>query len=530
MSSLDVRNLVNSNPKTSTTGANDISSLRADVRPDASGGGALTPKQPAVATPDENNKGWTRVLKRLRVTLGEEIYSSWFAQAELEGVEAGVAYVSQPTRFLQNWTKNHYLQQLTDVCTDELTAVERVNVCQRQPGMASPVAPAAHAVTMARSGAAANQNNDLETAAAALETSLKDARTEVNGFEGSPLDMRLTFETFVQGQSNRLAHAAARQVVDTLFDRPLKYNPLYLHANVGLGKTHLLHAIAWDVKRRYPQARVLYLTAERFRYRFVEALKSQKAMSFNESLRSIDILLIDDMEFLQGERTEEEFLHTLNALLDSGKQVVVASAVAPNQLESLDPRMKSRLGGGLVAELSSLDYDLRRRIVERRIEEKRAKEPSFTLSDDVTNFLAEKLVDSARDLDGAVTRLYATGHLTGDAITVESVEHIIRDLMKGQEPKRIKIEDILRLVSKHYSVSRNDLLSQRRQRSIVLPRQVAMYLAKQLTSRSLPEIGRRIGNRDHTTVLHAVRKIDEKVGTDQQLKSEIEELKRFLCS
>jgi chromosomal replication initiator protein len=299
---------------------------------------------------------------------------------------------------------------------------------------------------------------------------------------------------------------------------------------VGLGKTHLLHAIAWDVRRRHPSAQVLYLTAERFRYRFVEALKSRDALAFKETLRGIDILLIDDMEFLHGEKTEQEFDHTLNSLLDSGKQVVVASARAPSQLESLDPRMRSRLSGGLVTEICALDYELRLKVLAKRAEEKRAADPSFQLTEDVVQFLASKLTESGRELDGAVTRLYAACHLTGTPITIDTAEHIIRDLMRGMEPKRIKIDDILKLVTKHYGISRNDILSQRRHRSIVWPRQIGMYLSKKLTSRSLPEIGRRFGGRDHTTVLHAIRKIEKELTDNTQLKDELDDLKRLLNS
>ncbi len=489
--------------------------------------GKLSTRKAAVGSAEGGSAGgrWPRVQKRLKTRLGDDVYSSWFASMEVEGQREATLRLSVPHVFLRNWIRTHYVDELLTCCRAEIKDVENIELVVRDASRVSLAKAESNGGERASEGTAARlgaKGFGGERDATSL------GLTRIGDFQGSPLDPRLTFASFVVGTSNRLAHAAARQVSETLLDRPLGFNPLYIHSNVGLGKTHLLHAIAWDVRRRHPSAKVLYLTAERFRYRFVEALKSKEAFSFKENLRNIDILLIDDMEFLQGERTEQEFEDTLNALLDSGKQVVVASARAPAELDSLNSRLRSRLSGGLVTELTPLDYDLRRRILERRVDERRATDPTFQIAPEVIDFLAERLTESGRELDGAVTRLYAACHLTGTPITRENAEHIIRDLMRGMEPKRIKIEDILKLVSKHYGVSRTDILSQRRQRSIVWPRQIGMYLAKQLTQRSLPEIGRRFGGRDHTTVLHAIRKIDGEIAKDQRLKDEIEDLKRLL--
>ena len=473
-------------------------------------------------------EGWTKVQKRLRAKVGEDVFNSWFGRMEVAELAENRMNLTVPTKFLKNWIDNHYRGDLEECCGQEFNGVEQIELFVRRPG-------GDRKSTAVRESAQQQQTFLTEIPQTNVGGQLPElpgapagSRTEYAGFEGSPLDPKYTFDTFVVGGSNRLAHAAACQVSETLMEKPLRFNPLYVHSSVGLGKTHLLHAIAWDVRRRHPHAQVLYLTAERFRYRFVEALKSRDALAFKETLRGIDILLIDDMEFLHGEKTEQEFDHTLNSLLDSGKQVVVASARAPSQLESLDPRMRSRLAGGLVTEICPLDYELRLKVLGKRAEEKRATDPSFHLTEDVAHFLASKLTESGRELDGAVTRLYAACHLTGTPITVETAEHIIRDLMRGMEPKRIKIDDILKLVSKHYGISRNDILSQRRHRSIVWPRQVGMYLSKKLTSRSLPEIGRRFGGRDHTTVLHAIRKIEKELDANTQLKDELDDLKRLL--
>ena len=306
------------------------------------------------------------------------------------------------------------------------------------------------------------------------------------------------------------------------------FNPLYLHSSVGLGKTHLLHAIAWEVKRRSPHAQVLYLTAERFRYQFVEALRSQDPMSFKEKFRQIQILLIDDLEFMQGEKTELEFDHVINTLLDSGRQIVVASARAPGQIDKLNERMRSRLQRGLVTELGGFDHDLRMTILEKRVQEKQALDASFSLGRDVLELLAERLQESGRELEGAVTRLHHTWQYVRMPITLDLAETVIRDLVQGSEPRRIKIEDILRIISRHFGVSKSDLISQRRHRSVVWPRQIGMYLAKQLTARSLPEIGRRFGGRDHTTVLHAIRKIEGELNANNRLRDELDELKKLL--
>lgn len=475
---------------------------------------------------------WRRVQAKLRASVGEDLFNSWFGRLELDGVVDGAAHLSVPTVFLSNWIRNHYAEVLVECCRAGLGEVETVQLSVRRPG------------NFARPGlaqdAASDPDRSLErgrhvgdgapSGALAQTTSGQGAPTIAGGFEGSPLDPKLSFDSFVVGGPNRLAHASALQTAESVFERPLRYNPLYLHGGVGLGKTHLLHAIAWHAKARNPNAQILYLTAERFRYRFVEALRSKDALSFTERLRNIDLLLVDDMQFMQGQRTELEFEHTLNSLIDGGKQVVVASAYAPHELENLDARMRSRLSGGLVAEISPLDYALRLDVLRQRLEEKRKIDADFDLSEEVLDFLAKNLTESGRELEGAIIRLSAQHGISNGPITVEAASVALRDLLRGSEPRRIKIDDILRVISKHYGVNRVDLLSQRRHRSVVWPRQIGMFLAKKMTSRSLPEIGKRFGGRDHTTVLHAVRKIEKEVSEDNRLKEEIEDLRRLLSN
>lgn len=469
----------------------------------------------------------------LRRQLGDEVYSSWFNSMEFESFDGEVLRLSFPTKFLRNWVQQHYVDVLLKCCTMEFAGATSVEVELRQPGTitARPAMelPVQREMRPERPAAATPAALAARPAPASRPAGAQLGRTFVGGFEGSPLDPRYMLDSFVVGLSNRMAHAAATQVAETVrAGSSTSINPLFIHAQVGLGKTHLLHAIAWEVQRRAPQAQVLYLTAERFRYQFVEALRSSDPLAFKDKFRSIDILLIDDLEFLHGTQTEQEFDHVINALLDGGRQVVVASARPPSQMERLNDRMRSRLQRGLVAEIGALDSDLRLKVLEKRMQEKRQLDPSFEIGRDVLAQLADQITESGRELEGVITRLHATWQCLRQPITIDVAEQAIRDLIHGQEPRRIKIDEILKVISRHFGVSRSDLLSERRHRSVVWPRQIGMYLAKQLTSRSLPEIGRRFGGRDHTTVLHAIRKIETHLSADARLQSELDELKKLL--
>ena len=469
-------------------------------------------------------KKWERSKSRLRAELGEDIFKSWFGRVDLEALCGSTVHLSVPTPFLRKWLQSHYSDRLLRCCAAELGEVERVEFRVRQPHDATELA-AASAAAAQRSAMA----EGVVALAGGVEADLPgDNRTGYDGFEGSPLDRRLTFDGFVVGSSNRLAYAAAREVAESAGRMQMRYNPLYIHGSVGHGKTHLLNAIAWHARANQPQSQVLYLTAERFMSRFVMALKTRAAVAFKENLRGIDILLIDDMEFLQGPVIQQEFCHAINSLIDGGRQIVVAADRAPAKLERLDARMRSRLAGGLVAEVAPMETELRRKILEKCIATERQEDKEFAVPDAVVEFLAHRLTEGGRELEGAINRARAAVRLTAEPITIEKAEFIVRDLMSSIEPKRIKIDDILRIVSKHFGVNRADLLSNRRNRSIVRPRQIGMYLAKSLTSRSLPEIGRRFGNRDHTTVLHAIRKVEQLMSDDSGMKEEVELLKRLL--
>jgi chromosomal replication initiator protein len=463
---------------------------------------------------------WQRVKSRLRTELGDDVFTSWFARMELEAVDKGAVRLSVPTRFLRNWIQSHYSERVLSNWQAEEPVITRLELSVRsaaiRPAPAKAKSPDHAAPAHGLNGA----NGVAEGRTAVPFMSIHEA------LGGSPLDPRLSFETFIVGRSNTLAHAAAKQVATGRRGDQLMFNPLYIHSGVGLGKTHLLQAITWAGNGS--DRKVLYLTAERFMFGFVSALRTQSTLAFKEALRAIDVLVIDDLQFLQGKSIQAEFCHTLNALIDAGRQVVIASDRPPADLESLDDRVRSRLAGGLVVEIGSLGEELRLEILKSRVAASCVHHAGFEVPAPVLSFIAKSVTNNGRDLEGAINRLLAHSKLTGQPITLEMAEREMRDLIRPAEPKRVRIEDIQRVVARQYNVSRADLLSSRRTANVVRPRQVAMYLAKILTLRSLPEIGRRFGGRDHTTVLHAVRKIEALAGTDSNFAGEIEALKRQL--
>ncbi|MGB8290183.1 MAG: chromosomal replication initiator protein DnaA, partial [Rhizobium ruizarguesonis] len=343
---------------------------------------------------------------------------------------------------------------------------------------------------------------------------------------GSPLDSRFTFDTFVEGSSNRVALAAAKTIAEA-GQGAVRFNPLFIHSTVGLGKTHLLQAVANAAVQNPRALRVVYLTAEYFMWRFATAIRDNDALTLKDSLRNIDLLIIDDMQFLQGKMIQHEFCHLLNMLLDSAKQVVVAADRAPWELESLDPRVRSRLQGGVAIEFDAPDYEMRLEILKRRLAVARLEDPSLDIPAELLQHVARNVTASGRELEGAFNQLVFRRSFEPN-LSIERVDELLAHLVGSGEPRRVRIEDIQRIVARHYNVSRQELVSNRRTRVIVKPRQIAMYLSKTLTPRSFPEIGRRFGGRDHTTVLHAVRKIEELISGDTKLSHEVELLKRLI--
>ena len=468
---------------------------------------------------------WLRVCERLRAELVDAKFNSWFGRVELESVHGGVVYLSVPTTFLKSWIQRHFQGNIRNAIAADRPDLVEVTIRIRSSMRAAPASDAdARGLVKAPAPRIAESNSQV--AAKTGRASKAEEVGESQKFIGSPLDPRMTFETFLVGTSNQIPHKAATRVAAAAPGDAVEFNPLYIHANVGLGKTHLVQAIAQSVAAN--GRNVVYLTAERFMYGFASSLKNQTTLAFKEQIRAIDLLIVDDVQFLNGKVIPSEFGHVLNSMLDSGRQVVVAADRQPSDLDNLDDRVRSRLMGGVSLELGSLDVDLRRSILASRIAAAQQRQPGFDVPAAVVDHVARAIDSNGRDLEGAVNRLLARVTLSGAPLTVEVAEQAIRDLVRTRDPKKVKIEDIQKLVASHYNVSRADLLSSRRTASVVRPRQIAMFLSKVLTPRSLPEIGRRFGGRDHTTVLHAVRKIEGLSASDNGLAQDLDYLKRML--
>lgn len=460
---------------------------------------------------------WTRCCFRLRSEIGEDVFKSWFGGLKLEQVTAGRANFTIATRFLKSWLESHYREKIVAALNAEMGGVDAIQIAVRSSGSnANNMPPLA-------TGSAAGKAAEIRPT---FEPIVRKPPATVS-LHGSPLDPRLTLATLVVGNGNRFAVEAARCVAahDPL-SQPA-FNPLFIHAPVGFGKTHLLQAIAHAAIAEGRS--VLYLTAEKFMYSFVSSLQAQTALAFKDAIVSADIAIFDDVQFLQGKAMQGEFDRTLKRLISAGKRFVLAADRPPGELETLNDLVRLLVTHGLSIEIGGLDEDQRREILKTRFAAAKQQHPAFEVSDEVLAFVARTIMSDGRNLEGAANRVIAHSVLLAKCLTVEDAGIAIKDLIQAREPKRLKIEDIQKLVATHYSVSRTDMLSSRRTAAVVKPRQIAMYLSKTLTLRSLPEIGRRFGGRDHTTVLHAVRKIDGLCKSNPELNSEIELLKRMLA-
>ncbi|PSJ57903.1 chromosomal replication initiator protein DnaA [Pseudaminobacter soli (ex Li et al. 2025)] len=478
-------------------------------------------------------KTFDRVKAQLKARLGSEVYSSWFGRMKLAEASKGLVRISVPTAFLRSWINSHYLELISEIWKAEDSEVLKVDIVVRTATrLAAPTEDVekvqqrrkATRQTHTTLSTGTTANTTLERAAPSLQSAPSgDFRQNVLG---SPLDARYTFQSFVEGPSNRVAFAAARAVAESA-QSAVRFNPLFIHATVGLGKTHLLQAIAAESLKQNPHSRVVYLTAEYFMWRFATAIRDNNALSLKEQLRDIDLLIIDDMQFLQGKSIQHEFCHLINMLLDSAKQVVVAADRPPSELESLEPRVRSRLNGGVALEMQTPDFGMRLSMLKTRLETAKVEDPALAINEEILSHVARTVTGSGRELEGAFNQLVFRQSFEPQ-LNIERIDEILGHIYRSGEPKRVRIEDIQRIVARHYNVSKTELLSNRRTRTIVKPRQIAMYLAKVMTPRSLPEIGRRFGGRDHTTVLHAVRKIEDLSGADNTLAQELELLRRLI--
>jgi chromosomal replication initiator protein len=452
------------------------------------------------------NAQWARIRVRLRQEFGEATYRSWLKPLILSGVRAGEVRLAAPTRFMRDWIESHHADRLRQLWAAENPDIKSVEIVLDSTRRA------------ASEGSATEGSGNGEEVPPA-EVAVMPPREGLGG----QLDPRFTFEAFVVGKSNELAYAAAHRVAEA---ETVSFNPLFLYGGVGLGKTHLMHAIAWHIRKSHPTRRVIYLSAEKFMYQFVRALRHKNTVWFKDQFRSVDVLMIDDVQFISGkDSTQEEFFHTFNALVDQNRQVVISADKSPSDLEGLEERVRSRLGWGLVADIHPTTYELRLGILQAKVE----LQLDVTIPLKVLEFLAHKITSNVRELEGALNRISAHATLIGRPVTLETTQEVLHDLLRAND-RRVTIEEIQKKVAEHYNIKLSDMHSVRRARAVARPRQVAMWLAKQLTSRSLPEIGRKFGGRDHTTVMHAVRKVEELKTADSSFAEDVELLRRMLES
>jgi chromosomal replication initiator protein len=437
-------------------------------------------------------KAWTHVRGNLRRSAGQRLFDQWLkpvvliAESTSDAIRLGL-----PSSFMTQWVKNHYSERLLL----EFKAV----------------LPQVRSVTL----------ETIDESAKRVLTAEAPAIPLTPPAERPAFDARFTFDRFVTDNSNRVAFNAALALAGS--GNPL-FSPLYLHSGTGQGKTHLMHAIGHAFLDANPQATAIYMPAERFMFEFVQALRAKDTHSFKARLRSVDLLMIDDLQFIGGkDATQEEFFHTVNEFMGGGKRLVIAADRAPQALEGFEARLVSRLGSGLVADIKQPELELRRAIVERKLGEM----PQVDMPEEVVELLAARITSNVRELEGALNRLVAYAQLNGESITIDFATQTLGEVLRATQ-RRITIDEIQRAVSSHFEVKQIDLISERRAVAIARPRQIAMYLAKRLTTRSLPEIGRKFGNRDHSTVIHAVRRIEDLRGKDVEIDSAVRTLMRQL--
>ena len=450
---------------------------------------------------DEQHQGgidvsWSKITSELKKSLDKDTFQNWIKPIYFESHIDTSLTLSVPTRFLRDWIIKNYASVIKKAYMDQGHSIDKLAVLVKE-----------------------NNNRIIPGTEVIYEDKDDDEDTYYDDIS-APLDPKFTFDNFIVGKPNELAYAAAQRVAQS---EVVSFNPLFLYGGVGLGKTHLMHAVAWNIKKRNPKKNVVYLTAEKFMYQFIKALRFKNIMSFKEQFRSVDVLMIDDVQFIIGkDNTQEEFFHTFNTLIDKKRQIIISADKSPADLDGLEDRLKSRLGWGLVADIHPLTYELRLGILQAKAEQK-----SLNLKQEVMEFLANKITNNVREMEGALNRLAVHASIQDSEISVDLVKDVLKDLLRTNS-RKITIDEIQKKVVEHYNIKLSDMHSPRRSRSVARPRQVAMYLAKSITTRSLPEIGRKFGGRDHTTVIHAIKTIEEIMVNDPNLAEDIELLTRIL--
>jgi len=496
---------------------------------------------------------WKHVLSKLRFKYGEATYNSWFKNLCLVEADTQCLTVSVSTRFVREWVENHYAEDIRRFWHEDTDTVPHVTITIAAPqNTATPgdiTEQHAQALSQRVSENISTPNVTGEPRAntspsvtsrsqsSATPHSTKQQRSPIisdrilpnsdSNELRSTLDPRATFDNFVVGPTNELAYAAARSIADAENIIPGS-NPLFLYGGVGLGKTHLMHAIAHHIRAHNPQRKVLYLSAEKFTYQFIRSLQNKDVVAFKEFFRSTDVLMIDDIQFICGKNsTQEEFFHTFNALIDNNKQLILSGDRSPSDLDGMEERIRSRLGWGLVADINATTYELRFGILQSKVAIIAAEYPDINIPKDVIDFLAGKVKSNVRELEGALNKVVAHARLTKRPTSLESTQILLQDLLRSSE-RSLTIDDIKQVVAEHCCIRVSDMQSARRSRNIARPRQIAMYLAKNLTTHSYPEIGKKFGGKDHTTVMHAIKRIEHLCQTDQEVQKDVELLTRML--
>lgn len=462
---------------------------------------------------------WGQICNQLRVEVGDTAFDSWLKPLTPGTFSDGVMNICVPTRFMRNWVITHYSDRIHKIWEKQNPEIKGVNfivqtINEETKGLHNP---------SCRSLLKKISSSPAPQSLYKLSNPSFENVVEFSGQNESlsvPLNPGYTFDSFVVGKTNEFAYAAARKVAES---RSVSFNPLFLYSGVGLGKTHLMHAIAWHIKNQDPNRNIVYLSAEKFMYKFVRALRYKDTAAFKEQFRSVDVLMVDDVQFMGGkDTTQEEFFYTFNSLIEEGRQIIISADKSPADLEGIEARLKSRLGCGLVADIHPTDFDLRIGILESK-----ARELGVEIPTKVAEFLAQKITSNIRELEGALRRVIAHSQLLSNKeITLDMTQDVLKDMLRSFD-RRTTIDEIQRKVAEHFNISVKEMQSSRRARNVARPRQIAMYLAKQLTSRSLPEIGRKF-DRDHTTVMHAVRKVEELMMEEVCLAENVETLRRML--
>ena len=456
---------------------------------------------------------WGQICSQLKLEFGETAFDSWLKPLSIGSFNNGVMNICVPTTFMKNWVITHYSERIHKIWEHKNPEIKQVNFV----------------VQTMNSGDTSLLKKIVSTPtpqnlyASNYETAVNDYIIPENNGNmqlSAPLNPAYTFDTFVVGKTNEFAYAAARKVAES---KSVSFNPLFLYSGVGLGKTHLMHAIAWHIRRQDPSRNVIYLSAEQFLYKFVKALRYKDTTAFKEQFRSVDVLMVDDVQFMSNkESTQEEFFYTFNSLIEEGRQIIISADKSPSDLEGIEARLKSRLNSGLVADIHPTDFDLRMGILKNK-----ARQMGIELPEKVAEFLAQKITTNIRELEGSLRRIVAHSQLLSDReITLDMTQDVLKDMLRSID-RKTTINEIQKKVAEYFNISVKELQSSRRARTVARPRQIAMYLAKQLTSRSLPEIGRKF-DRDHTTVMHAVRKVEELVVEDSSLAENVDTLRRML--